>query len=136
MGAKHQLQQAPTNTCCNGEDGVCSLHSILQAAGSTALQELARLLAQVLATDASLQLCSSASALLVWGRCRYKNLGERGLQPGAGAQLWTTLQGAASHRHPGLTTALKSTAIAIRICNIKAAIADAMWIGGHRRRCW
>ncbi len=72
MGAKHQLQQAPTNTCCNGEDGVCSLHSILQAAGSAALQELARLLAQVLATDVSLQLCSSASALLVWGRCRYK----------------------------------------------------------------
>ena len=68
MGAK-QLQQAPTNTCCDGEDGVCSLHSVLQAAGAGALQELARLLAQVL-TMASLQMCSTASVLLLWGRCR------------------------------------------------------------------
>ena len=74
MGAK-QLQQAPTNTCCNGEDGVCRLHGVLQAAGAAALQELARLMVQVLAMDSSLQLHNTVSALLVWGRCRYIELG-------------------------------------------------------------
>ena len=78
MEAK-QLQQAPTNTGCNGEDGICSLHSILQAAGSAALQELARLMAQVLAMDASLQICSTTSALLIRGRCRNTSQGREAL---------------------------------------------------------
>ena len=71
MGAK-QLHQAPTNTCCDGESSVCSLHSVLQAAGSVALQELAGPIVQVLAIDSSLQLCNTASALLLLGRCRCK----------------------------------------------------------------